>query len=97
MRRDDYHLFLLRTDRSILEIVRILQHRSVAFVTYDDELHGQFAKEAMACQSLDNDEILNVRCVKPALTPDGIVVKAIALDGQQKTPIQPQKSPKSGV
>jgi hypothetical protein len=25
------------------------------------EVHAQFAKEAMACQSLDNDEILNVR------------------------------------
>ena len=38
-----------------------MQYRSVAFVTYKSELHAQFAKEAMACQSLDNDEILNVR------------------------------------
>jgi len=44
-----------------IERVRVLQHRSVAFVTYDSELSAQFAKEAMACQSLDNDEILNVR------------------------------------
>ncbi|KAF9506453.1 hypothetical protein BS47DRAFT_1378123 [Hydnum rufescens UP504] len=44
-----------------IERVKILQHRSVAFVTYVNELDGQFAKEAMACQSLDNDEILNVR------------------------------------
>lgn len=42
-------------------LVRVLQYRSVAFVTYEHELHAQFAKEAMACQSLDNDEILNVR------------------------------------
>lgn len=41
--------------------VRVLQHRSVAFVTYMSEYSAQFAKEAMACQSLDNDEILNVR------------------------------------
>ncbi|KIK59913.1 hypothetical protein GYMLUDRAFT_44398 [Collybiopsis luxurians FD-317 M1] len=41
--------------------VKVLQYRSVAFVTYKSELHAQFAKEAMACQSLDNDEILNVR------------------------------------
>jgi hypothetical protein len=41
--------------------VRVLQYRSVAFVTYLHECHAQFAKEAMACQSLDNDEILNVR------------------------------------
>ena len=39
----------------------MLQYRSVAFVTYENELSAQFAKEAMACQSLDNDEILNVR------------------------------------
>lgn len=39
----------------------MLQYRSVAFVTYVSEFGAQFAKEAMACQSLDNDEILNVR------------------------------------
>ncbi|KAF5342647.1 hypothetical protein D9611_002027 [Ephemerocybe angulata] len=44
-----------------IEKIRILQYRSVAFVTYTDEFAAQFAKEAMACQSLDNDEILNVR------------------------------------
>ena len=30
-------------------------------MTYVSELNAQFAKESMACQSLDNDEILNVR------------------------------------
>ncbi|KAF9001563.1 hypothetical protein BDQ17DRAFT_1490892 [Cyathus striatus] len=44
-----------------IEKIRVLQYRSVAFVTYVHEYHAQFAKEAMACQSLDNDEILNVR------------------------------------
>jgi len=44
-----------------MDLVRVLQYRSVAFVTYVSELSAQFAKEAMACQSLDNDEILNVR------------------------------------
>ncbi|KAF8173920.1 hypothetical protein BJ912DRAFT_991529 [Pholiota molesta] len=44
-----------------IERIRVLQYRSVAFVTYVSEFHAQFAKEAMACQSLDNDEILNVR------------------------------------
>jgi len=33
----------------------------VAFVTYLNEYNAQFAEVAMACQSLDNDEILNVR------------------------------------
>ena len=45
----------------LIHTVRVLQYRSVAFVTYVSEFHAQFAKEAMACQSLDNDEILNVR------------------------------------
>jgi len=44
-----------------LFLVRVLQYRSVAFVTYVSEFHAQFAKESMACQSMDNDEILNVR------------------------------------
>jgi hypothetical protein len=30
---------------------------------YEDEAHASFAKEAMANQSLDMDEILNVRWV----------------------------------
>lgn len=51
----------LRPNVLICTTVRVLQYRSVAFVTYVHELSGQFAKEAMACQSLDNDEILNVR------------------------------------
>ncbi|KAG5635963.1 hypothetical protein H0H81_009532 [Sphagnurus paluster] len=50
-----------RDDSATTWAVKVLQYRSVAFVTYKSELHAQFAKEAMACQSLDNDEILNVR------------------------------------
>ena len=44
-----------------LQQVRILTNRGVAFVTYVNELNAQFAKEAMMHQSLDNDEVLNVR------------------------------------
>ncbi|KAH9986460.1 hypothetical protein BJV77DRAFT_60658 [Russula vinacea] len=40
-----------------IEHVSVLQNRSVAFVTYVSEHHTQFSKEAMARQSLDNDEI----------------------------------------
>lgn len=39
----------------------MLPTRGVAFVTYTTEALAQFAKEAMAHQSLDNSEILNVR------------------------------------
>lgn len=41
--------------------MRVLQYRGVAFVTYIHEVNAQFAREAMSCQSMDNDEILNVR------------------------------------
>ena len=44
-----------------IERTRVLTGRGVAFVTYANEGNAQFAKEAMAHQSLDNDEILNVR------------------------------------
>ncbi|KDE07358.1 hypothetical protein MVLG_02400 [Microbotryum lychnidis-dioicae p1A1 Lamole] len=44
-----------------IERIKILSSRGVAFVTYVSELNAQFAKEAMMHQSLDSDEILNVR------------------------------------
>lgn len=39
----------------------MLNTRGVAFITYSNEANAQFAKEAMAHQSLDHNEILNVR------------------------------------
>lgn len=44
-----------------IDRTRVLTARGVAFVTYTNEANSQFAKEAMAHQSLDHDEILNVR------------------------------------
>ncbi|KAI9760201.1 MAG: Pre-mRNA-splicing factor [Chaenotheca gracillima] len=44
-----------------IERTRVLNTRGVAFVTYSNEANSQFAKEAMAHQSLDHNEILNVR------------------------------------
>jgi hypothetical protein len=44
-----------------IERTRVLTTRGVAFVTYTNEANSEFAKEAMAHQSLDNAEILNVR------------------------------------
>lgn len=41
--------------------IRVLTARGVAFVTYTNEANSQFAKEAMAHQSLDHEEILNLR------------------------------------
>jgi hypothetical protein len=44
-----------------IDRIRVLTGRGVAFVTYVNEANSQFAKEAMAHQSLDGEEILNVR------------------------------------
>src|SRR3954464_10268065 len=55
--------FLPRTnDRELTySLVRVLNTRGVGFITYTNEANAQFAKEAMAHQSLDHEEILNVR------------------------------------
>ncbi|KAK3325414.1 hypothetical protein B0H66DRAFT_123393 [Apodospora peruviana] len=44
-----------------IERIRVLNTRGVAFITYTNEANAQFAKEAMAHQSLEHDEVLNVR------------------------------------
>ncbi|MCJ1307007.1 Pre-mRNA-splicing factor [Agyrium rufum] len=44
-----------------IDRIRVLTARGVAFVTYTNEANSQFAKEAMAHQSLDHSEVLNVR------------------------------------
>ncbi|GAM86696.1 hypothetical protein ANO11243_047150 [Dothideomycetidae sp. 11243] len=44
-----------------VERIRVLPARGVAFVTYVHLANSEFAKEAMAHQSLDHDETLNVR------------------------------------
>lgn len=44
-----------------IERIRVLTSRGVGFVTYTNEANSQFAKEAMAHQSLDHNEVLNVR------------------------------------
>lgn len=44
-----------------VERIRVLTARGVAFVTYTNEANSQFAKEAMAHQAFDHNEILNVR------------------------------------
>ena len=44
-----------------VERIRVLNTRGVAFITYSTETQAQFAREAMAHQSLDHEEVLNVR------------------------------------
>ncbi|KAF5660379.1 pre-mrna-splicing factor cwc2 [Fusarium heterosporum] len=44
-----------------VERTRVLNTRGVAFVTYVNQANAEFAKEAMSHQSLDHEEVLNVR------------------------------------
>ena len=44
-----------------VERIRVLPSRGVAFITYVHLANSEFAKEAMAHQSLDHNETLNVR------------------------------------
>jgi hypothetical protein len=59
--RSKYSVLLVRRTRANTNPVRVLNTRGVAFITYSNESNAQFAKEAMAHQSLDHNEILNVR------------------------------------
>lgn len=78
----------------IFGAVRVLQYRSVAFVTYVSELNAQFAKEAMACQSLDNDEILNVRWATEDPNPTSKVQEQWRILDMGKKAIQERMDPK---
>ncbi|KAF8635611.1 hypothetical protein AX15_000251 [Amanita polypyramis BW_CC] len=77
-----------------IERIRVLQYRSVAFVTYVSELSAQFAKEAMACQSLDNDEILNVRWATEDPNPVQKVLEKRRLEQIGKEAIQERMDPR---
>ncbi|KAI0248899.1 hypothetical protein BJV78DRAFT_1232358 [Lactifluus subvellereus] len=77
-----------------IEHIRILQYRSVAFVTYVSEHHAQFAKEAMACQSLDNDEILNVRWATEDPNPTSKVAEKRRLEEIGQAAIRARMDPR---
>ncbi|KAI0663858.1 hypothetical protein C8Q70DRAFT_953236 [Cubamyces menziesii] len=77
-----------------IEKIRVLQYRSVAFVTYKSELNAQFAKEAMACQSLDNDEILNVRWATEDPNPTSKVAEKRRLEEMGREAIQAKMDPR---
>ncbi len=75
-------------------VVRILQYCSVAFVTYVSEFSAQFAKESMACQSLDNDEILNVRWATEDPNPTSKVSEKRRLEELGQEAIQAKMDPR---
>ncbi|EIW84378.1 hypothetical protein CONPUDRAFT_49707 [Coniophora puteana RWD-64-598 SS2] len=77
-----------------IEKVRVLQYRSVAFVTYVSELSAQFAKESMACQSMDNDEILNVRWATEDPNPTSKVAEKRRLEDMGQEAIKARMDPR---
>jgi hypothetical protein len=72
----------------------VLQYRSVAFVTYTLEVSAQFAKESMACQSLDGDEILNVRWATEDPNPTSKVAEKRRLEDAGQAAIAARMDPR---
>jgi hypothetical protein len=63
-------------------------------VTYKYEYNAQFAKEAMACQSLDNDEILNVRWATEDPNPTSKVAEKRRLEELGREAITARMDPR---
>ena len=63
-------------------------------MTYANEYNAQFAKEAMACQSLDNDEILNVRWATEDPNPTSKVSEKRRLEEVGREAIQARMDPR---
>ena len=63
-------------------------------MTYLNEYNAQFAKEAMACQSLDNDEILNVRWATEDPNPTSKVAEKRRLEEVGREAIQARMDPR---
>lgn len=63
-------------------------------MTYVSEMNAQFAKESMACQSLDNDEILNVRWATEDPNPTSKVQEQERLEELGKKAIQERMDPR---
>ena len=63
-------------------------------MTYVHEGSAQFAKEAMACQSLDNDEILNVRWATEDPNPTSKVEERERLEAMGREAIQAKMDPR---
>jgi hypothetical protein len=63
-------------------------------VTYASEFNAQFAKEAMACQSLDNDEILNVRWATEDPNPQSKIDERLRLEEEGQKAIRERMDPR---
>jgi hypothetical protein len=71
-----------------IDRTRVLNTRGVAFVTYTNLANSEFAKEAMAHQSLDHDEVLNVRWATVDPNPAAQKREARAIEEQAAAAIR---------
>ncbi|KAF2404518.1 hypothetical protein EJ06DRAFT_503782 [Trichodelitschia bisporula] len=65
-----------------VERIRVLNNRGVAFVTYSNLANSEFAKEAMAHQPLDHEEVLNVRWATMDPNPQAAKREAAKIEEQ---------------
>jgi hypothetical protein len=71
-----------------IDRTRVLTNRGVAFVTYTNMANSEFAKEAMAHQSLDHEEVLNVRWATVDPNPAAQKREARAIEEQAANAIR---------
>ncbi|KIW09055.1 uncharacterized protein PV09_00004 [Verruconis gallopava] len=71
-----------------IDRIRVLTNRGVAFVTYSNMANSEFAKEAMAHQSLDHEEVLNVRWATVDPNPAAQKREARAIEEQAAAAIR---------
>ncbi|EGV61195.1 Pre-mRNA-splicing factor [Yamadazyma tenuis] len=60
--------------------IKVLYNKSCAFITFKHEFEAQFAKEAMQCQSLDDNEVLMIRWANDDPDPTSQVEKKRKLE-----------------
>ena len=71
-----------------IDRIRVLTNRGVAFVTYTNLANSQFAHEALAHQSFDHDEVLNVRWATVDPNPAAQKREARAIEEQAAAAIR---------
>ncbi|KAJ3065917.1 Pre-mRNA-splicing factor [Podochytrium sp. JEL0797] len=57
-----------------IEYLRLLKGKGVAFIRYKSRISAEFAKEAMHCQSMDSNEILNIRWATEDPNPKAVIL-----------------------
>ena len=86
------HKSLLRhmSEWGEVEQLRIIPSKAIAFVTFKHRVAAEFALEAMHCQTLDSDELLNIRWAYDDRNPAVIAMAEQALKDTLNEALQAQ-------